>query len=219
MMREFHCKPIPKSPNWDPVLGIDFLIKRMRAVRSHSWLKFSSDYFSSLGLNTFEINILRNKIIFTIEPENLKVIHMDNFKSWGLSPNRKKRVVPLIGHGVFTNDGHEWQKSRKLLRPSFEHSQLEDVGHLERQTQRFIDSIPKDGSVVDLQPLFYTFSLNTAADFLLGDAHGAVSTFGSQFEDSFARCLGKIGGAGRFHIGRANAELEFQRDVKTVHGK
>ncbi|PVI08347.1 cytochrome P450 52A12 [Periconia macrospinosa] len=216
-MHEFHCKPIPKCPSWDPIFGIDFFVKRIRAVRSHSWLRFTSDFFASIGVNTCEVNILGKKVIFTIEPDNLKSIHLDNFKSWGLSPNRKARVVPLIGHGVFTNDGHEWRVSRKLLRPSFEQSQFENIQFLERQTQQFFDAIPKSGEVVDLQPLFYTFSLNTAADFLLGDIHGAASTFGPQFEESFSRCLGKISGAGKFHVSRTKLEREFERDVKVVH--
>ena len=218
-IQKLGCKPVPRERNWDPVFGLDFLVKRVNQVKNHSWLEFTHRHFESLGLATCQLNILGRRLLFTIDPENLKAIHVSNFKSWGIPPNRRKRVVPFIGDGIFTNDGHAWTKSRKLLRPSFERSHLNELSMIERHTQDLMRQIPTDGSTVDLQVLFYRFTMNSATDFLLGDSSGAGFTFGNDFEAAFDRCLNKVGGAGRFLTLGTSRDIQYENDLKFVHGQ
>ena len=212
------CKPVNSTGNRDPFLGIDFLLDRTRNVKQHTWLDFTYKRFTKQGLNTVELNILGRKVLYTTEPENLKAVHQTNFKSWGITSNRKNRVVPFIGQGIFTNDGQQWQHSRKLLRPSFDRSQLDILGSLDRHTQALLSSIPSDGATVDLRKLFHRFSMNVATDFLLGDSSGAGFTFGNEFEEAFDRCLNKIGGGGKMMTLGLSKDPQYERDVKFVHG-
>lgn len=62
-------------------------------MKNHTWLDFPSQHFKNLGLNTCSLNILGRRIVFTIEPENLKVTHLSGFKVWGITPDRRDRVV------------------------------------------------------------------------------------------------------------------------------
>jgi cytochrome P450 len=217
-LRALGCEQPPAVHSWLPFLGLDFLSARSRHTKSHNWLEFSKVYFSRPNLKTFQLNILNKSIIYTIDPENLKAIHITNFRAWGIPPNRRDRVVPLIGNGVFTKDGPGWTRSRKLLRPSFERSQLTNVSFLEVHAQDLLSRIPTDGSPVDLQKLFYRFTMHTAAEFLLGDRLGDTQALEDEFEAAFDRCLKKIGGAGSFMSFVKKADPQYERDRKLVHG-
>ena len=218
-MRQLGCEPAPNDRPWLPLFGIDFLVARSRHVRNHTWLEYSKRYFSSLGFKTFNLDILNRTILYTIDPENLKAIHVTHFKSWGIPPSRRARVVPLIGDGIFTQDGHGWTQSRKLLRPSFERSQLSNLAFLEEHVQDLVRNIPTDGSIVDLQKLFYRFTMNSASEFLLGDSLAASSALEEGFETAFDRCLGKVGGAGKFMSFGSKADEAYERDRRFVHGE
>lgn len=215
-MREHGCEPVPTVFNREPLLGLQFILTRSKQVKKHNWLGFTQKHFASLGLNTCQINVMGKQIFYTIEPENLKTIHSSNFKIWGIPPNRKKRVVPLIGDGVFTNDGHEWTLSRKLLRPSFERSNITDLSIFERHVQQLVQAIPTDDSTIDLQVLFYRVTMNSATDFLVGDSSGTSFSFGDEFEAAFNRCLNKIGGGPAAATGRK--DNQYEKDLKFVHG-
>lgn len=219
-MRHLNCKPPPSDRPWLPLFGIDFLLTRSRNVKCHTWLEYSKHHFLSLSLKTFQLNILDRSIIYTIDPENLKAIHVTQFKSWGLTPSRKQRVVPLIGEGVFTTDGHGWTQSRKLLRPSFERSQMENMlSFLEEHVRDLIRSIPKDGTAVDLQKPFYRFTMNSASQFLLGDSLGAADALEEGFGEAFDRCLSTVGGAGKFQSFASQKDVQYERDRCFVHGE
>lgn len=57
-----------------------------------------------------------------------------------------------------------------LVRPSFTKSQVADLDTFETHIQHLIAKIPKDGSVVDLQALFFQLTLDSATEFLFGES-------------------------------------------------
>jgi cytochrome P450 len=65
---------------------------------------------------TFEQNLLGSRGIGTIEPENIEAILLTNFNDYGLGL-RAPTFHPLLGSGIFTQDGAAWKHSRRLLRP------------------------------------------------------------------------------------------------------
>lgn len=73
-----------------------------------------------------------------------------------------------MGSGIFTQEGAAWKHSRELLRKQFARI---NYGNLERSFGEHVDnlmaSIPPAG-VVDLQPLFFNFTLDTTTDLLFG---------------------------------------------------
>lgn len=55
-----------------------------------------------------------------------------------------------------------------MIRPNFAKAQVADLVKLESHIQRLFSAIPQDGSAVDLQPLFYNMTFDTATEFLVG---------------------------------------------------
>ena len=93
--------------------------------------------------------------INSIRPENLQTIWVSRFKDWGVQPVRLPAQDPFCGVGFITTDGPVWEHSRALLKPSFNRANMTDLPTLERYLRLVIDHVPKDGSTIDLQPLFF----------------------------------------------------------------
>jgi hypothetical protein len=55
-----------------------------------------------------------------------------------------------------------------MIRPNFTRSQVADLDGLEKHVQRFVNLLPRDGSTVDLQPLFCLLTMDSATEFLFG---------------------------------------------------
>ena len=133
----------------------------------------------------------------------------------------------MFGNGIFTRDGEAWQHSRDMLRPSFMRSQVADLQLIDRHVAHLIRAIPRDGSTIDLQPLFFQLSLDTSTEFLLGESTDTLVpenhlTDAYKFAEAFNRCAGvfsdqdkKWGLLGLFLPWPA----QFKRDCRTMHGE
>ncbi len=56
-------------------------------------------------------------------------------------------------------EGAAWQHSRALIRPAFTRTQVADLESFESHVQKLMAKVPKDGSTVDLAPLFFRLTL------------------------------------------------------------
>ncbi|KAL3469585.1 cytochrome P450 [Aspergillus californicus] len=139
------------------------------------------ELFNTYG-NTFKVKKLQQNAILTIEPKNIKTILSLKFKDYGIS-HRLEPFRPLLGKGIFNTDGDHWSSSRALIRPSFAHGQVADLTLLEKLMQDIFLLLPRDGSTVDLQDLFFRYTIDSATDFLFGQS---VGTLKSQSDPSFA---------------------------------
>lgn len=147
-----------------------------------------------------------------------------NFKDWNLPDRRKAAFIPLLGQGIFATDGAAWQHSRDLLRPSFTRSLIGDLATFEDHVGRLIERIPRDGSTVDLQELFFCLTMDSATDFLFGESTNSLTLDSSnetnkKFAVAFNRSQETIG-----QMGRAGPLMRFftkvthfTEDVKFVH--
>ena len=120
--------------------------------------------------HTFQSRPYGTTKIFTIEPRNLQTVFATNFESFGVQPLRLFPFGPFIGKGILTTDGAFWEHSRALVRPTFARAQIANLSSLEVHVSRMIDLIPKDGSTVDLQPLFARLALDSSTEFLFGES-------------------------------------------------
>lgn len=115
--------------------------------------------------------------------------------------------MPFLGHGIFTEDGKEWERSRAMLRPHFSRSQISDLSAEESHVQSLLRKLPLDESgwtaQIDLQVLFFRLTLDSATEFLVGKSvnsqnaslvrDATISSRGSvtdeiQFGKSFDTC-------------------------------
>jgi len=82
-------------------------------------------------------------------------------------------VRPLLGDGIFTQDGRKWEASRKLLAPMIQQPTLPDLKLFERHFQSFQAFIAPGahgsaGHVVDMKGRLLDLSLKMVTEFLLG---------------------------------------------------
>ncbi|KHN94899.1 n-alkane-inducible cytochrome P450 [Metarhizium album ARSEF 1941] len=185
--RSHGCRPIAKSCNRDPFLGLDMIRANLRAARDHKALETSRERYSRLG-NTFTSRQLMTPVIMTIEPDNIKTILALNFKDYGVR-HRLERFSPLLGAGIFDTDGDHWATSRALIRPNFARDQVADLASFERLIPDLFALIPRDGhSAVDLQELFFRYTIDSATEFLFGQSVGSLKRT-AQTELDFAEAF------------------------------
>ncbi|UNI23334.1 hypothetical protein JDV02_009162 [Purpureocillium takamizusanense] len=144
--------------------------------------------FERAGTNTLQLHLVGRHTHITIEPENIQTILATDQKKWNLTSQRKGGLHPLLGKGIFTTDGLEWQHSRRTLRPYFDRSQVRNFVSLEKHVSRLLAKIPRNGDTVDLSELFFRLTLDSATEMLFGESTDVVSEArGKRFAESFAR--------------------------------
>lgn len=140
------------------------------AAKEHRLEKASQERYREYG-NTHIGKFFHLTVVFTVEAENVKTVLATNFKDYELPAPRKRAFYPLLGFGIFTNDGADWKHSRELIRPNFARDQVADLDNFEEHLSTMIDAIPKDGkTTVDLQDLFFGLTIDTASEFLFGES-------------------------------------------------
>ena len=226
IIKENGCKSIKLHPGLntfaEQTFGLKIVRENMKSLRAHTMLETAYGRFQKYA-NTFETNMLGTKTYMTIEPEILKTVLATKFKDWNLPDRRKSAVVPLLGHGIFTTDGAAWQHSRDLLRPNFTRTQVGDLATFEAHISQLIDRIPRDGSTVDLQELFFCLTIDSATEFLFGESTNSLAP--STSKDSSARfaeafnksqeAVAETARNGAFM--RLFRKSTFDSDVKCVH--
>lgn len=94
----------------------------------------------------------------------------------------------MFGDGIFTQEGAAWKHSRELLRPQFTYRQYQDLEVLQEPIEDLLNCISNaDSGIVDLQPLFFRFTLDTTTALLFGESVYSLKA-GSRavkFEEAF----------------------------------
>ena len=172
--RRHKCQPPPSTASKDPFLGLDSVYRMLQSVRQNRRNLFLKEQLDSFGY-TFQSKLFGRSEIFTAEPQNLEAILDKDFENFGVEPMRLFVFEPLIGRGLMTTDGAHWAHSRALLQPIFSRTQFTNYLAFETHVARLINLIPKDGSTVDLQPLFAKLALDSSSEFLFGESLGLLS--------------------------------------------
>lgn len=131
---------------------------------------------------------------------------------------------PLLGDGIFTQEGTAWKHSRELLRKQFVRIQYQKSDLFREHIDNLLACLPASEGVVDLQPLFFRLTLDTTTDLLLGksvhslcdDSEGATADLA--FTESFNTA--QAGLAKRFRIAPWHffyKTRSFQRACSFVH--
>lgn len=180
-------KPMERFlPSKDPIFGIDNLLESIKAKKEQRLLERFRGNFDKYG-HTFKGKLITQHLVATREPENVKAILSMRFKDFGLG-DRQKALGPLLGKGIFTMDGDFWAHSRALIRPNFARDQVADLEAFERHIQALWKLIPRDGRTVDLQELFFRFTIDSATEFLFGASTNTLREgFGAEQGVHFAK--------------------------------
>ncbi len=174
-IQKLGCKPPPGLPQLDPFFGLDVVFQVLSSFRERRRNTSFKEQFDRFG-PTFQSQVYGTIKIFTIEPKNLQSVFSTDFESWGVQPLRLFFFGPFVGKGIMTTDGAFWEHSRALMRPTFSRLQIANLSAYSVHVDRLIDLIPKDGSNVDLQPLFARLALDSCTEFLFGQSTASLAS-------------------------------------------
>lgn len=100
--------------------------------------------------------------------------------------SRRGAMLPFIGEGIFTQDGTAWKHSREMLRRPFLKSHYQDLHGFGEHTDNLVAELSSSNGVVDLQPLFFRFTLATTTALIFGQSavglDEAQQTFAKEFD-------------------------------------
>lgn len=95
--------------------------------------------------------------------------------------------APLLGHGIFTQEGPAWKHSRELLRKQFIQTQYQKLDTFGEHVDNLLACLSGSQGVVDLQPFFFKLTLDTTTALLLG--RSVYSLKGEQVADAKVRAF------------------------------
>ncbi|KAI8939591.1 hypothetical protein NX059_003355 [Plenodomus lindquistii] len=177
--RRLGCQPGHKFRDNDPLglIGVWRVIKADKEFRIPQFLQGRIDAEcakNGRNISTFTNGLMGAVAHFTIEPRNIQAVLATQFKDFGLGERRNGNFSPLLGHGIFSTDGKEWEHARALLRPQFARDQVSDLDLEEEHVKNMMRVIPvnQDGwtDVTDLKPLFFRLTIDSATEFLFGES-------------------------------------------------
>jgi cytochrome P450 len=132
----------------------------------------------------------RRNLLGQSEPENIKAILADQFEDFELGWKRHQYFSPFLGNGIFTVDGLAWKHSRDLLRPNFTKVELDSsLQSLETHVKHFLVQLPRDGSTVDLQQLFFKLTMDASTEFLFGTSTNSLLPESQKSLESFSEAF------------------------------
>ncbi|KAG5719961.1 Cytochrome P450 52A3 [Termitomyces sp. T112] len=149
-------------------LGLGTLIESINNLKTG----YPGEFFNVLGDkygNTFNIRILFEDRIFTVEPEYMKAILATQFDDFEKGPMFYHQLHSFLGTGVFNSDGDMWRFHRAMTRPFFSKDRITHFDIFERHAQDAIQQLKsrlKEGFPVDIQDLASRFTMDSATEFL-----------------------------------------------------
>ncbi|KAJ5605217.1 n-alkane-inducible cytochrome P450 [Penicillium lagena] len=182
--RDNGCLPPLNTVSYG-LFGLGMVRDMLAAARKKTLCEFIRNWHHIYG-TTFKAKMAGRNVIFTVEPRNVQTVLALKFQDFELGKIRNTALRPLLGHGIFCTDGSRWENSRALLRPNFVRNQIADIEVYENHVAKLIKLIPGDDSTVDLQPLFFRMTLDSATDFLFGESVHTLDEVTSHSAASFA---------------------------------
>ncbi|KAI0478575.1 cytochrome P450 [Xylariaceae sp. FL0804] len=158
---QYDCVPARSHQTKEPFFGLDFQLNMYGDIPFlyHLHQKYGSTYQVRSWVSL--------PVTCTTETANLRVISTS--RDFGVEPMRLRGLGYFCGRGFITTDGETWSHARRLLKPSFELSNISNISFLQEQVDELVlKKLPKDSSVVDLQPHLYILFLHSALHFVLG---------------------------------------------------
>jgi cytochrome P450 len=183
------CLPPPLVKNHRP-FGVDHLEDIFRANTENRLMQLFTFRFQQTG-STLKQIFLGNPSFSTTDPANLEAIMSTSFKDWSFGA-RRVITFPMFGDGIFTQEGQAWKHSRQILRPQFQYKQYEDLAVFDDAVDDLLKAITSgidDNGVIDLQPLFFRFTLDTTTAFLFGESVKSLREPSSAGEESFGEAF------------------------------
>ncbi|KAM0800708.1 cytochrome P450 [Usnea florida] len=195
-MRKNRCEEPAKFPHKDPIFGLDLLWKYKKSFETGQFLDTATREFDNCG-KTFKANMFGSTTVKTMDSEVAKSTLATSFDNFGLEPLRYETAKNLFGNGIVVVDGSKWAHARALIQSSFDMAHIVNLASLSAHVDRLMDLIPRDGSTIDLLPLFKRLTFDTSSEFIFGDSVQSLSSstpiVSQNFLSSFAYAQRGVG--------------------------
>ncbi|KAF9698438.1 hypothetical protein EKO04_003652 [Ascochyta lentis] len=130
--------------------GAVFWGGQIKAIKEHRLLPYLASQFTEVARHTRHHKVFGTEFFTTDDPENVKAVLATNPNAWSLGQERIVEMSSYLGYGIFVNEGAAWKRSREMLRPCFERSQVAD-------------------------PILHDLAMDVATELLFGKSTNALS--------------------------------------------
>ncbi|KAH9902062.1 hypothetical protein F4778DRAFT_781308 [Xylariomycetidae sp. FL2044] len=138
--RKHGCQLPPELPRRWP-LGIDRIKELWESNAEGRLLAFlcsiTKDY--EPGNNLYQFLLVGPRAFHTLHPKNVEALLSTDFKDYGFRC-RADVFAPLLGTGIFTQEGAAWRHSMELLRKQFSRVQYQNLDHFTAVLQPHLDT-------------------------------------------------------------------------------
>ncbi|KAJ3994481.1 cytochrome P450 [Lentinula boryana] len=127
---------------------------------------------------TFNMRIFFEDRLVTSEPSHIKAFLATQFEDFVKGQDTLTTLQPLLGTGVFANDGDLWKFHRSITRPFFSRDRITHFDIFDRHADEAIRKMKarfKEGYAADFQDVVSRFTLDSATEFLFGHDIGTLS--------------------------------------------
>jgi len=186
--RPKYIKGLPRLRSSSLVLG-DTLASIRNLHRLHDFLL---EQCEQLG-DTYCLSVpFSTSAIVTRSPKNIEYILKTNFDNFQKGDRFREMLGDLLGRGIFAVDGQEWREKRKTASHMFSEKVLrEDMTAMFHRHGATLLSVlaecARAGQVVDLQDMFFRFTLDSIAEIAFGQNLDALHCPKHPFAVAFDR--------------------------------
>ncbi|KAF9288020.1 hypothetical protein BGZ68_000917 [Mortierella alpina] len=119
------------------------------------------------------------RIINILDPKMVDHILRVNFWAYEKGLEAKKMMEPLAGEGIFSADGEHWKWQRKLASNifsvnAFRHYTSDVFCREGEAVIKYLNSAADTGRTIDMQQLFYCFTLDSFGEIAFGESFGCL---------------------------------------------
>lgn len=179
--KQHGCLPMETKLPYKWPLALDILKRQYDALPSQRLLAFQTQYIEKMP--NMEVALFGAKGYLVTDPRNVESLLSTRFEDWGMG-SRSDGLRPLLGEGIFTQDGAAWRHSRDMLRRQFIRINLRDPNIFEEHVNEMLATLSSAKGIVDLQPVFFRFTLATTTALIFGKP---VSDLGDEDHNNFGK--------------------------------
>ncbi|KAF8945885.1 hypothetical protein BGZ46_005928, partial [Entomortierella lignicola] len=185
-------RPDLKGPPGFPLIGnLRVSFNRRKGEILERQLKLHREYGKVYTVSIPGIG----RVISISDPQMIDHILKVNFWAYEKGERFKEGLMPLVGNGIFSADGEHWRWQRKLA------SNIFNVNAFRQYTSdvfcqegglaiEYLNKMADTGKAVDLQQLFYCYTLDSFGEIAFGQSFGCLKD--PEHEVEFAAAFDRL---------------------------
>ncbi|KAA1473301.1 cytochrome P450 monooxygenase CYP63 [Dentipellis sp. KUC8613] len=199
--------------------NIDLLLHMLRAGKTSYIQQVYLALFEEYQCTTLNTRILWMDQVITMDSQHMKFILATGFEHFWRGKAQKERFAKFVGNGIFNRDDEMWKMHRSMARPFFAWDRISDFEQFEKYSAHAISiltAFAESGRPCDIQDLHTRFSLDSSAEFLLGQE---LNTLSAALPSAGAESFGAKGSETHDKWGEFVRAFDLCQDISTRRAK